>query len=34
MNTNTTGVTVAIPPLSAFHFALAVIYLYLQKAGN
>lgn len=27
----TTGVTVAHPPLPAFHFDLAVIYLYLQK---
>lgn len=33
-NTNTTGVTVASPPLFAFHFDLAVIYLYLQKVAN
>lgn len=26
--------TVASPPLPAFHFDLAVIYLYLQKAAN
>jgi len=33
-NADTTGVTAASPPLFAFHFDLAVIYLYLQKVAN